>query len=72
MTPEMLIAIATLCTSIGAVIIGVRNAGRINDVHVQINSRMDQLLQITDDAALARGIAGERMRAETQRQEDAQ
>jgi hypothetical protein len=42
--------------SLTAVIFGVRNARKIQDVHVSINSRMDQLLQARGEAEKAAGI----------------
>jgi hypothetical protein len=41
----LIVSIATLVTAVGALTIGIINSGRINDVHVSINSRMDQLLK---------------------------
>ena len=58
----LVIAIATLITSLGAVIIGMKNASRIQDVHVSINSRMDQLLKATGEAERAVGVTQERNR----------
>jgi hypothetical protein len=51
---------ATLMTSIGALVIGIINSNRINDVHVSINSRMDQLLLAHGKEQRAEGVAEER------------
>jgi hypothetical protein len=40
-----------------AVIMGVKNSRKIDDVHVSINSRMDQLLEQAKLASHAQGVA---------------
>jgi hypothetical protein len=46
--------------AVGAVAMSARNAQKIQDVHISINSRMDQLLDATRTAAEAVGAAQER------------
>lgn len=41
---------------------GRKNSAQIQDVHLSINSRMDQLLKATTDAAHAAGMEQERLR----------
>jgi hypothetical protein len=50
-------------SAFGAVILGVFNAMKIREVHISINSRMDQLLSARGDASKAQGAAEERERA---------
>lgn len=49
--------IITALAALGALIQSWRNAGKISDVHVSINSRMDQLLKATGIASKAEGVA---------------
>jgi hypothetical protein len=56
----LIVAVATLITAIGALIVGIMNAWRISDVHVSINSRMDQLLKSHGQEMKAEGVAQER------------
>jgi hypothetical protein len=56
----LIISIATLVTAIGAIAVGIMNAQRIADVHVSINSRMDQLLKSHGLEMKAEGVAEER------------
>jgi hypothetical protein len=58
----LIVSIATLITAIGAVVIGIINSNRINDVHVSINSRMDQLLLAHGKEMKAEGVKEERDR----------
>ena len=54
-----MIEIATIISAIaavGAVIASLVNARKIQDVHVSINSRMDQLLSLTAAAEKAKGV----------------
>ena len=59
---SLLISIATLITAIGAVVVGIINSNRINDVHISINSRMDQLLLAHGKEMKAEGVKEERDR----------
>jgi hypothetical protein len=61
-TAALIVAVATLITAIGAVIIGIINSYRINDVHISINSRMDQLLLAHGKEMKAEGVKEERDR----------
>jgi len=63
---SLIISIATLVTALGAVTIGIINSNRINDVHVSINSRMDQLLRAHGMEMRAEGVAEERNRKPTE------
>ena len=58
----LIVSIATLVTAVGAVVIGIINSNRINDVHVSINSRMDQLLLAHGKEMKAEGAKEERDR----------
>lgn len=48
-------AIGTLIVSVAALWMQSRNGAEIRNIHVQINSRMDQLLQVTAAAERAQG-----------------
>jgi hypothetical protein len=50
---------AAVC-ALGALILGITNSNKIKEVHISINSRMDQLLKATGEAAKAAGAAQER------------
>jgi hypothetical protein len=58
----LIVSVATLVTAVGAVVIGIINSNRINDVHISINSRMDELLRTSTTAAHAQGVKEERDR----------
>ncbi len=47
----------TALAAIGGVAMGIRNSGKIQEVHLSINSRMEQLLQASKEAAHAAGKA---------------
>jgi hypothetical protein len=50
----------TAIAAISAVAMSYRNSRKIEQVHISINSRMDQLLSATSDAARADGAKEER------------
>lgn len=52
---QIIIALATLITASGGVVMGVINARRIKDVHESTNGKMDQLLDVSRFRAEARG-----------------
>ncbi len=56
-SPAMVMSLATLVSAVSAGIIGLRNTRKIHDVHVSINSRMDQLLAEARLLAHAQGRA---------------
>jgi hypothetical protein len=53
---QIILASATFVTAAGAVLIGLLNTRRIAAVHDLTNSKMDKLLEVTRDAAEARGL----------------
>ncbi len=53
---QIIIALATFVTSAGTVIIGLLNTSKIRDVHESTNGKMEELLNVTRDAAEARGL----------------
>lgn len=55
---EMITALA----AVGAVIMGVRNGHKIQEVKITIDGRMEQLLAVTKSEAHAAGTAEERER----------
>lgn len=68
---ELLSGIASLISAIaaiGAVLMSLRNGRKIQEVHISINSRMDQLLQARGEASMAAGVV--QGRSETQPTED--
>jgi hypothetical protein len=50
----------TAIAAVGAVSMSYRNSRKIEQVHISINSRMDQLLKTSGDAMKAEGVAEER------------
>jgi hypothetical protein len=50
-------SIITAIAAVGACILSWRNAGKIQEVHLSINSRMDELLKEAKAAAHAAGVA---------------
>jgi hypothetical protein len=58
----LIVSAATLITAVGALVIGVINARSIREVHISINSRMDQLLISHGLEMKAEGAAQERNR----------
>lgn len=61
-------ALATLVTSLGALIIGIRNTRKIEEVHVATNSKMDKLLSVTRESAEAKGLLQGRKEARKQKE----
>ena len=49
-------AVIAACSASAAVVVSVRNTRKINGVHVDINSRMDQLLKERGTAQRAEGF----------------
>lgn len=60
----LIISFATLITASGAVVIGIINARKIGQVHISINSRMDQLLLAHGKEMKAEGVEEERNRSD--------
>lgn len=52
---DLIVAVATLISAITAALVGLHNSRKIQDVHVSINSRMDQLLTSNRVAAHSEG-----------------
>ena len=52
--------VITACAALGALTMSIINSFKIQDVHVSINSRMDQLLKSSNAAAKAEGVTQER------------
>ncbi len=52
---EHIAAIISALAASGAVYMSWRNSQKIQSVHIDINSRMDQLLQLTSTASHAEG-----------------
>jgi hypothetical protein len=48
-------SLATLVTAVGAVVIGVRNSGKISDVKRATDGMKDQLVAATQKSAFAEG-----------------
>jgi len=57
---DTVLRIMTAVAALGAVIMSIINSFKIREVHVSINSRMDQLLEQKGLAAKAEGAAEER------------
>jgi hypothetical protein len=56
----MIAALASLIASATAAFLSLHNAIKIQEVHLSINSRMDQLLKAAEEAAHAKGAADQR------------
>lgn len=59
-------AIPTIIASVSALVVALKanrkqddNANRIQEVHLMINSRMDQLLKVTESASFQAGAKSE-------------
>jgi len=50
----------TALAAVGAVLMSYRNSRKIEQVHISINSRMDQLLKSSGEAEFAKGEEKER------------
>ncbi len=48
--------IITAVAALAAVVVSLWNGRKIQDIHIAINSRMDQLLELTKSAEHARGM----------------
>ena len=55
----------TAAAALGAVLMSVHNGHKIQEVHLSINSRMDELLKAASEAARAAGATEERNRDKT-------
>jgi hypothetical protein len=53
--------IITATAALGAVLVSLHNSRKIQEVHLSINSRMDQLLKAAEQAAHAAGAAEARL-----------
>ncbi len=62
----LIVSCATLITAVGAVVIGIINANHLNEVHIAINSRMDQLLLAHGKEQRAEGIVEGQNKGEVQ------
>jgi crotonobetainyl-CoA:carnitine CoA-transferase CaiB-like acyl-CoA transferase len=51
-----IVGVLTAVAALIAAIVSVRNSGKIREVHISINSRMDQLLTERGIAARAEGV----------------
>ncbi len=59
-TPEVTVSLATLLTAIISVFMSIRNAGKINDVHLSLNGRLTELLESNRKVAHQEGIDEEK------------
>lgn len=57
MDVQQIASLVSAVAAIGAVCMSWRNSRKIQSVHIDINSRMDQLLKATGSAAHANGLA---------------
>ena len=53
---NLVVAIATLVSAIGAVALGIINRKKISDVHISIDGRMDELLRLNKASSHAEGV----------------
>lgn len=59
--------VVTLLSSLAAFVQGLRNQGRIAELHVTMNSRLDQLLATTRSDAHAAGVVQGRLEGDLDR-----
>ena len=59
---SLIAAFSGFLAAVGALIASLKNGQRIQEVHLSINSRMDQLVAVTKAAAHAEGVEQERIR----------
>ncbi len=67
---QLIASIATLITAVGAVVIGLRNSRKIEEVHVATNSMKDQLVASTALAANAQGNREGRAELKSEQQKE--
>ncbi len=60
MTFTELALLLNASAAVGAMIMSIRNGRKIQNVHVDLNSRLSELLKITHDSAFSAGIKQER------------
>jgi hypothetical protein len=60
MTFADIASLITAVAALGGVLMGFRNSRKIQEVHLSINSRMDQLLLATKESAHAAGVNEEK------------
>jgi len=60
----MITAIPPTLAGVAALIVAMRGSQKLTALHLQINSRMDQLLAVSKTAAHAEGVASERTQHE--------
>jgi hypothetical protein len=53
---QIIIALGTLVGAIGALILGILNRSKIEQVHLSTNSKMDALIKSVGEAEKAKGI----------------
>jgi hypothetical protein len=58
----LIVATAPTIAAVGAVILGIVNKGGIKEMHMTMNSRLDQLLASVKDKAFADGVKSEQDR----------
>lgn len=52
-------SLATLVTALGSVVIGIRNSGKIAEVHRSTNGKMEELVRVVKAASFAEGEKAE-------------
>lgn len=57
LTPELIIAFATLIAAIGGMIASIRGNAKVTAVHNQFNSRFDSLIDTAKEAGRREGVA---------------
>jgi hypothetical protein len=57
---QLITAMATLVTAVSALVVGIRNSRKIEEVHKSTNGKMEELLNVTRDAAHAKGMKDEK------------
>jgi hypothetical protein len=61
MSDAVTVAVITgLCTSLAPVVLSVLNRIKLHEYHLQINSRLDELMDAREKAAHAKGVADQK------------
>ena len=70
--PVTVAVITGLCTSLAPVILSIFNRIKLREYHLQINSRLDELIKAKEAAAHAKGVSDQKQIAtdEASRQTD--
>lgn len=55
----IVVATAPTITAVAALVVAIRNGKKTDDIHLQINSRMDEFMELIKEAAYDKGVKSE-------------